>query len=136
VANVSYYMQQILLNAMNRGTPTAFATIGSMCAVLLTASPGPASPVAGEITAGAAYNRAAVSWGVAVGSPYSAYNLSAMTFGPLSTVPPVVAIIIADTSVGPNSGNPYWYGTLATARTPLVGDSIVIAASALTSLIA
>lgn len=136
MANIANSMQAILLNAANRGTPTAFVTAGSMCAALLTASPGAASPVAGEITAGAGYARAAVSWCAAIGPPYSAFNLSAMTFGPLSTVPPIVGIIIADTSVFPNSGNPVWYGTLATARTPLVGDSIIIATSALTSLIA
>jgi hypothetical protein len=136
MANISSNMQQVLLNAMNRGTPTTFVGFASVAVALLTASPGTNSPVAGEITAGAAYTRALCSWGAAVGPPYSAFNLSAMTFGPLSTVPPIVGIAIVDTTGQPNVGNPIWVGTLATARTPLVGDSIVIAASALTSLIA
>jgi hypothetical protein len=136
MANLSNAMQQVLLNAINRGTPTTFAPIGSICLALLTASPGLGSPLVGEITAAAGYGRTAVSWGAAVGPPYSAYNLQAMTFGPLSTVPPVVAVAVMDTSAGPNLGNPLWVGTLATPRTPLVGDSIVVAASALTSLIA
>ena len=55
-----------------------------------------------------------------------------MTFGPFSSAFSITGLQVWDTVLSLNSGNMLWYGTLTTARTVAIGDSLVIASGALT----
>ena len=61
-------------------------------------------------------------------------NTASMSFGPFSTAATISGIQTWDTMLSAGSGNMIEYGTLATARTVGVGDSLVIASAALTAL--
>jgi hypothetical protein len=60
----------------------------------------------------------------------SASNSTAATFGPFSSSAVVSGIFLADT-VSSNAGNLLWFGNLATVRTPLPSDQLVVNAAAL-----
>jgi len=60
----------------------------------------------------------------------SASNISAMTFGPISSAATISGLQIWDTMAA-TVGNMLWYGTLTTARPLNAGDSLVFAAGAL-----
>jgi hypothetical protein len=77
------------------------------------------------------YSRLTALFGAAASPAGSASNTAAMTFGPFSSVGSVLGINLFDGSPV-NSSNQLWYGTLQTARTFGIGDSLVIAAGALT----
>lgn len=77
------------------------------------------------------YSRITALFGAAASPAGSASNTAAMTFGPFSSVGSVLGVNIFDGSPV-NSSNQLWYGTLQTARTIGIGDSLVVAAGALT----
>jgi hypothetical protein len=54
-----------------------------------------------------------------------------MTFGPFSSTGSILGLQLWDGSPVASS-DMLWYGTLQTARTILIGDSLVVAAGALT----
>ena len=135
MANVGNYSQQIILNMINRGSPVT-SPAGQYVAIC-SVSPAGGSPwTYGEPATASGYIRVAASWAAAVGPPYSAYNLSAMTFGAFSGNWNASGIGVLDSSGTIGIGNVLWYGTLATPRAITTGDSLIIAVSALTSLIA
>ena len=76
------------------------------------------------------YSRVTALFGAAASPQGSASNTAAMTFGPFSSVGSILGLQLWDGSpVG--SSDMLWYGTLQTARTILVGDSLVVVAGAL-----
>lgn len=77
------------------------------------------------------YSRLTALFGAAASPAGSASNTAAMTFGPFSSVGSVLGINLFDGSPVASS-NQLWYGTLQTARTFGIGDSLVVAAGALT----
>jgi hypothetical protein len=77
------------------------------------------------------YSRLTALFGAAASPTGSASNTAAMTFGPFSSVGSAIGVVLFDGSPV-NSSDMLWYGTLATARTFGIGDSLVIAAGALT----
>ncbi len=123
---ISAYYEKVLLDFSLKGST---GTIPAAWAVgLSTASP---TSVAGsEIQTGSGYTRQTLTMVAAASPAGTASNSVAMTFGPMLTAATVQGIHIWDT-VAATSGNMIWYGTLATARTLGVGDSLVIAAGAL-----
>lgn len=76
------------------------------------------------------YSRLTASFGPAASPAGSASNNGAMTFGPFSSVGSALGIHLWDGSPVASS-NMLWYGTLATARTFGIGDSLVVAPGAL-----
>ena len=77
------------------------------------------------------YSRITALFGAAASPQGSASNTAAMTFGPFSSVGSALGIQLWDGSPVASS-DMLWYGTLATARTFGIGDSLVVLAGALT----
>jgi len=130
MANVSQYTGNAALNWSLRNT--APSNVASRGIGLATAAP--TSISASEMQSGSGYLRQAVgTTGFAAATSGTATNGTAITFGPFSTTYSITGIHIWDTAaVAVDTGNMLWFGNLATARTVLSGDSLVIASAALT----
>ncbi|HVX90634.1 MAG TPA: hypothetical protein VHC20_03280, partial [Candidatus Paceibacterota bacterium] len=90
----------------------------------------PTSVSGSEIGTLTGYSRVTALFGAAASPAGSASNTAGMTFGPFSSTGSILGLQLWDGSpVG--SSNMLWYGTLQTARTILVGDSLVLSAGAL-----
>lgn len=128
MANIGAYLEKALLDwTLNGATPTrpATAAIGLSLGV-------PSSVSGSEMGTGSGYARQTATFAAAASPGGSATNNNNMTFGPFSSAASITGIQIWDTVLTLNSGNLLFYGTLATARTVGVGDSLVIASGALT----
>jgi hypothetical protein len=90
----------------------------------------PSSVSASEMATGEGVTRQTVVYSAAVAAGQSAVNSNAFTFGPFSSARTVVGLQVWDHATTGN-GTMWWYGTLATARTLGVGDSLVFNASSL-----
>jgi hypothetical protein len=85
-----------------------------------------------EFTSGDGYIRQSLSCGAAASPAGSASNAVAMTFGsPTFVSSRVVSGLIITDSVSIAGGNLWWYGTPLVVRTPLSGDTVVIAVGGL-----
>lgn len=142
MANIGQYAQAALLNFINVGSTNLLVPTSSNISVGLgTGLPGTLSGsggFGGEMSSGVGYNRQALTWGAAAGTPSTANNLNAVTFGPFSSIGTYTGVGVFDTrhtGASANVGNVLWSGTLATPRIVQVGDSLILAASALTSQI-
>jgi hypothetical protein len=93
----------------------------------------PSSTSGSEITTGSGYTRQNLVMPAAASPAGSVTNTSSLSFGPFSGGASITGIQIWDTTVF-LTGNMLMYGTLATARTVGVGDSLIIASGALTAL--
>ncbi len=129
MANISQYMQAEMLNWVLGGAgvtqPTKWGVGISLGA--------PSSTSGSEVGTLSGYTRQSMAWGAA-GTPAGSgtvTNASAITFGPFLTAQSLSGLLIWDTMLSANSGNLLWYGTLATARTLGVGDSLVIASGSI-----
>lgn len=127
MANIGMWSQKNMLDFVLKGAaPTAPAGVWVGLAI-----GAPASNASSEVGAGSGYARATGVFGAA-GTPASsgvASNVSSAAFGPFSSSQVVSGLFLMDTSSG--AGNMLWYGNLATVRTPLAGDSLILASSAL-----
>ena len=95
----------------------------------------PNSTGASELNTSIGYSRLTALFGAAASPAGSASITAAQTYGPFSSNQSILGINLFDGSpVG--SSNQLLYGTLQTARTVAPGDSLVIAAGALTITIA
>lgn len=132
MANISAYSEKAMLDWMNRNV--APATVASRAIGLSTAAP--TSVSGSEMVTGSGYTRQAcgtTGFSTASSPAGTAKNATAYTFGPFQTTYSITGIHIWDTAaVAVDTGNMHWYGNLATARTVLSGDSLVIAVDALT----
>lgn len=88
-----------------------------------------------EVGAGSGYSRigATTTWftpATTAAGIGTTWNATAATFGPFSSSANISGLFVVDnaTSALPNM---LWYGNLATPRTPLTGDSLVLAVNAL-----
>lgn len=136
MANIAAYLEKALLDwslgaGGGVGAPTRPATqaIGLSLGV-------PSSISGSEMTTAVGYSRQTASFAAAASPGGSNTNANNMTFGPFSSAFSITGIQIWDTVLTLNSGNMLLYGTLATARTVGIGDSLVIASGALTCAIA
>lgn len=130
MAAVSAYLAKAMLDWSLGG---AAATEPAAWAVGLSLGV-PSSVSGSEITTGSGYARQTLVMPAAASPAGSVTNTAAMTFGPFSGGASITGIDIWDTILTLNSGNLLYFGTLATARTVGVGDSLVIASGALTAL--
>ena len=129
MAGIGLWAQKGMLDwiLVNGATPTRPA--GIFCGLALGA---PASTSSSEVATASGYVRQSAIFGAAAtpAGSGSASNSSAMTFGPFSSSAGITGLFLSDT-VSSGAGNMLWFGNLTTARTPLPGDSLVIAAGAL-----
>jgi len=91
----------------------------------------PTSTGGSEMNTLTGYSRLTCLFNAANSPAGSASNSAPMTFGPFSSVGSVLGVQLWDGSPVASS-NMLWYGTLQTARTIGIGDSLVVAAGALT----
>lgn len=136
MANVGLQAEIGLLNFINLGATTTRPT--AFFVALSTGSPSgtQSAGLSGEPGTASNYTRLTCTWGAALGggtAPASAFNANAMTFGPFSSNCNITGVGIIDSQGTAGIGNALWYGTLATPRAITQGDSLIIAASALTS---
>jgi hypothetical protein len=134
MANVSQYGQVGLLNYINQGSTTNLPVAHPFLA-LCTGSPTSLGGSQGELGTAEGYSRQTCTWANAAGTPASATNLNAMTFGAFSSVRTLSGILQYDLFQTATLGNELWFGLLATPRVVITGDTLVIAAGALTSQI-
>lgn len=135
MANIGAYLEKALLDwTLGGATPTRPATGSTGIAVGLSLGV-PSSISGSEMGTGSGYARQTPVFAAAASPGGSATNTNNMTFGPFSSAASITGIQIWDTVLTLNSGNLLFYGTLATARTVGVGDSLVIASGALTCAI-
>jgi hypothetical protein len=129
MANIGAPLQKSLIDWSTRGaTPVQPAA----CYAGLAGGT-PTSVSFSEIATTLNYARATCGFAAAVttaGNVGSASLATAMTFGTFNASQAVSGIFIAD-SVSSNAGTMVWFANLATARTPLSGDSLVFAVGAL-----
>jgi len=126
MANISAYMAKDTLDWQLGG---AAATQPAARWAGLAAGT-PTSVNGSEIGTLTGYSRITALFGAAASPAGSASNTAAMTFGPFSSVGSILGLQLWDGSpVG--SSNMLWYGTLLTARTIGIGDTLIVAAGAL-----
>lgn len=128
MANISAYLEKAYLDWCFGG---AAVTQPATRAIGLSAG-APSSTSGSELTTGIGYARQTANWPAAASPAGSVTNNTAYTFGPFSASQVVSGLQIWDTVLTLNSGNMLWYGNLATARTPLANDTVVIAIANLT----
>jgi hypothetical protein len=119
---------KIMLDAASgRATQTSRTTY----LALLTAAPTDASTLSTmtEVST-AGYSRQAVTWSDP-GSTETTSNSNTITFGPFSADPPNVTHCALVSAASGTSGDLIWWWSLDTARDGASGDSISVAASAL-----
>jgi hypothetical protein len=129
VSNISQYMTKAMLDWCLLGaTPTRPSSV--FCGLSLGA---PSSTSNSEVGAASGYARQPSSWAGAQtpSGSGSASNSTPMTFGPFSSSCVISGIFLIDQSTLATATNQLWYGNLTTVRTPLIGDSLVVAAGAL-----
>lgn len=128
MANVAAYAEKAMLDwVLGGATPTR---PGAWGAGLSLGSP--TSVSGSEITTGSGYARQTIGFAAAASPGGSATNNTAATWGPFSSTCSISGLQIWDTVLSLNSGNMLWYGLLATARTLLAADSVILASGALT----
>jgi len=129
VANISQYLTKAILDwALGGATPTRPV---AQFAGLATGSP--TSAASSEIATGSGYVRQTMTF-AAAGTPSgsgTASNNAAVTFGPFSSNQSISGLFLSDT-VSSAAGNQLFQGLLATARTVIPGDSLVVGVGALT----
>jgi hypothetical protein len=127
MAGVSAYGEKAMLDWILGGAaptrPTAWAVGLSLGA--------PSSVSGSEVATGSGWTRQPATFAAAASPAGSATNVNAMTFGAGLTAATFTGLQLWDNTAAA-AGNMLWYGTLATVRTLGVGDSLVIAAGALT----
>ena len=129
MAAISSYAEKAILDWMLGGaTPTQ---PGARWAGLAIGTPLSNNNAMSEMGTLTGYSRLTALFGAAASPTGSASNTAAMTFGPFSSVGSALGLHIWDGSPVASS-SALFYGTLQTARTFGIGDSLVIAAGALT----
>lgn len=130
MANIGAYAQNLMLNFVNNAQAVTRPT--SWFAGLSLGSP--TSISGSEMANNSGYTRQTALMAPATSGTMS--NSAAMTFGPVSTAYAISGIQIWDTQGSTNQGSHLWFGLLSVARTLASGDSLVIAAGALTFTLA
>lgn len=131
MANISISAAKTMLDWSLKNTDPASLAGGPFIGLSLGS---PSSAASSEVGAGSGYARSSMTFSPAVtagGAVASANNSSAQTFGPFNAVGTISGIFLSDT-VSSGAGSMFWHGALAAARTPSSGDSLVLAAQALT----
>jgi hypothetical protein len=118
-----------MLDALTgRATQTAQTTYLALC----TTAPSDTA-LGTELVAGNGYARQSVAWTAPTGDPSSSENTSLITFGPFTTdFGNVTHVMLMDVSTGGTATNMLAWWAVDAAKDPANGDSITVAAGALT----
>ena len=120
----------IALDAINgRATQTARNTYLALLTVAAT-DVNTIAQLTEVVTSG--YARQQVTWGAPSGDPTVAANSAVITFGPFTADPPNIGFLALVSSASGTAGDLLYRWTADTARDGILGDSITIAAGALT----
>lgn len=126
MANISAYLSKAMLDWCLQGaTPTRPSALWAGLAAGT-----PTSVSGSELGTQTGYSRVTALFSAATSPLGTASNSAAMTFGPFSSTGSILGIQLWDGSPVASS-DMLWYGTLQTARTVGVGDTLIIAAGAL-----
>lgn len=126
MANISAYLSKAYLDWCLQG-----ATPSRPTALFAGLAAGTPTSISGsELGTQTGYTRVSALFGAAASPAGSASNTAGMTFGPFSSAGSILGLQLWD-GPAPGSSDMLWYGTLQTARTILVGDSLILAAGAL-----
>lgn len=125
MANVSAYAEKFMLDYVNVGATATRPTAWGLA--LSTGVPTATTFV--EVGTASGYAAQTMPLPAASSPAGTAANTVAATFGPFSTACTISGVAIKDTTA--TAGNILWYGTLATARTLGIGDSLVFATGSL-----
>ncbi len=129
MAAVSAYLSKAILDwSLGGATPTQ---PGARWAGLAVGTPGPNNNAASEMGTLTGYSRLTALFGAANSPAGTASITAAMTFGPFSSVGSALGCHLWDGSPV-TSSSMLFEGTLQTARTFGIGDSLVFAVGALT----
>ena len=104
--------------ALLTAAPTDTSTVGTMTEVTTPATNG--------------YARQAVTWTAPAGDPSSTENTAQLTFGPFSADLLNVTHVALVDSLAAGTGDIIWWWAVDVAKDPANGDSITVAAAALT----
>jgi hypothetical protein len=126
MANISQFAQKLLLDFIT-GAATATQPAARFVS-LAWGTPGAAANAASEINATMGFTRQTALFLAANSPAGTASNSASMTFGPWSSVNSILGAHMWDAQ---GAGNYLLMGTLATARTVGIGDTLVFAAGAL-----
>lgn len=126
MANISAYLGKGMLDWSLQGATPARAN--ALWAGLAVGTP--TSTGASEMGTLTGYSRLTCTFNAANSPAGSASNGAAMTFGPFSSVGSVLGLQLWDGSPVASS-DMLWFGTLQTARTIGIGDTLIVAAGAL-----
>jgi hypothetical protein len=126
VANISAFYEKVLLDYSLTGATATRPTAWGLA--LSTVAPNATTFT--EVGTGSGYSAQTMPMSAASSPAGSSINGTAATFGPFSTACTISGMALKDTVA--TGGNVIWYGTLATARTLGVGDSLVFAVGSLT----
>jgi secreted trypsin-like serine protease len=129
MANISTFAEKVMLDYVLTG---ATATRPTAWALALGTAAGSSNltVTSWEVGTASGYSCQTMPFPAASSPAGTATNTVAATFGPFSTACTISGMILKDASA--TGGNSYWYGSLATARTLGVGDSLVFAVGSLT----
>jgi hypothetical protein len=119
--------------ALDAKTGRATQTARTVYLACLTAAPTATTTLAtmSEVTT-AGYSRQAVTWTAPSGNPRVTSNSNAVTFGPFSADPPSVGWVALVSAASGTVGDLIDAWAVDTARDGIPGDSLVVAAGALT----
>ena len=133
MAAISAYAEKAMLDWVLGGA--AATQPGTRAVGISLGSP---TSTSGSEWTGSGVTRQTITFGAAASPGGSATNTAAVTFGPVTSAASISGIQIWDTISGTtaNAGNMLWYGLLATVRTLVSGDSVVLASGAMTITLA
>lgn len=119
--------------ALDAKTGRATQTSRTVYLALLTAAPTATTTLATmtELT-GTGYSRQSVTWSAPTGNPRTTSNTNAVTFGPFSFDPASVGWVALVSAASGTTGDFIDAWSVDTARDGISGDSITVAAGALT----
>jgi hypothetical protein len=133
MAAIGAYLAQLLLNASLKQT-ASFVSPATLGVGLSLGAP--TSVSMSEIGSLSGYTPASLTMSSVGAAGTIASNAASVTFGPFSSAQSISGVVVKDTlalgGASGNVGNLHYFGLLATARTVGVGDTLVMAAAALT----
>lgn len=127
MANISAFQSKLYLD-FTTGAATATQPTARWVGLSVGA---PTSVSASEMGSQTNFSRVTALFGAAASPTQSCSNTASLLFGPFSSPGAASGLVLFNGSPI-NSSDMLWYGTLQTARSFLAGDSLQIAAGALT----
>jgi hypothetical protein len=126
-AGIGAYLAQLMLNVTLKNT-ASFVSPGSIGLALCTAAP--TSAAISEVATGLGYTAQPLGIGSVGAAGTQASNSASVAFGPVNTALTISGVVVKDTLA--TAGNILYFGLLSAVRTLASGDSLSIAAGALT----